>query len=136
LPQELSAAEQRFWLACARRMPGSIAYVLNLARPEEIPLAYREPIRAYLEKEIEKPTILENSQAEYDLVASLRVLNRWRMPEDTPLLLSYLRHPCRHTNGIYYVRQHAGALLEERGVKIPADVVYREEPGAGEHEAP
>jgi hypothetical protein len=45
LPPKPSAAEKEFWLACARRTPASVAYVLHLTRPAEIPREYREPIR-------------------------------------------------------------------------------------------
>lgn len=109
-----SAAEKEFWLACARRTPASIAYLLNLVRPAEIPREYREPIREYLVTALRKAMTSaktppnETTQREYDLNAALRVLDRWQDPEDTPLLESYVTYP--HP----FVSQHAKALRDAR----------------------
>jgi hypothetical protein len=115
LPAELSSAEQQFWLACARRTPASIAYVLILTMPKDIPIVYREPICEGLEATVSTARGAETaasqvtSQREYDLIAALRVLHRWCRPEDTPLIAAYLDHPNA------FVRGHVKVLLEERG---------------------
>jgi hypothetical protein len=136
LPDEFSPSEQAFWLARVRRDPASIAYTWGIhSRGQDMPREFREPIREYLQREIAKPTILGNSQREYDLMAALRALHAWGDPGDTPLLLKYLEHPCAWEtykgNGehldryeSYMVRQHVRNMLEERGAAIPEDTVF------------
>lgn len=114
LPAMQSEVERRFWLDCVKRTPASIAYVLALTRPAEIPREYREPIRAYLVAALREASTSpktppnESTQREYDVNAALRVLDRWHDPEDTSVIASYLTHP--HP----FVRQHAKALLDGR----------------------
>ncbi len=136
-PQRLPNAELKFWLAVARRKPGSVAYTLwLLGRPA--PTEFREPILAYLKREMEKPTVQNaGTQPAYDLMAALRVLDAWKNPADTPLLLAYLKHPAhsdvlrlsgdqRTEIRVYGMRGHIRNMLEARGAKAPPDVVYEE----------
>lgn len=136
-PKEWPDAELKFWLAVARRKPGSVAYTLGLlGRPA--PADFREPILAYLKSEIEKPTVKSTgTQAAYDLFRAIQVLDAWKNPEDTPLLLEYLKHPAHNFatryNGeqktvirVYGHRDYIRNMLEARGAKVPADVVYEE----------
>jgi hypothetical protein len=136
-PKVWPDAELKFWLAVARRQPGSVFYTLGLlGRP--VPTDFREPILAYLKREIEKPTVKNTgTQPAYDLMATLRVLDAWKNPDDTPLLLEYLKHPAHHgalrINGdqrteirVYHMRGHLRNMLEARGAKVPPDVVYEE----------
>jgi hypothetical protein len=138
-PKEWAEAELAFWLACARRNPGSVAWVLRLCNGP-IPTAFREPIRSYLKREIAAPTVKSSSQAAYELFAAVYVLDAWNNPDDTPLLLEYLKHPLRDTATriagerrtelhVYRLRDHVRALLEKRGTKVPPGVVYEEEVG-------
>jgi hypothetical protein len=136
LPEEMSPSEHAFWLACVRRTPASIAYTWGiLGRGAEMPREFRPPIREFLTREIADPKVKQNSQAEYDLVAALRAVHAWGDAADTPLLMSYLKHPCESQSyrssgdkydryATYTVRQRVKPLLEERGAKIPADVIY------------
>ena len=118
-PKGWPKAELDFWLTCARRVPGSVACVLNGQDEREIPLAFRIPIRAYLEKEIANPTVEDVGKQEAgDLFAAVFVLDRWKNPDDTPLLLKYLKHPCLRLHG--YVK----SMLEKRGVQPPPGIVY------------
>ena len=136
-PKEWPDAELKFWLAVARRRPGSVAYTLGLLnRP--IPTEFREPVLAYLEGEIEKPTVTNTgTEPAYDLHVALRVLDGWKDADDTPLLLAYLKHPA-HNVGIRVdgnqktdirvdgLRGHLRNMIEARGAKVPPDVVYEE----------
>jgi hypothetical protein len=119
MPKEWPRAELDFWLTCARRTPGGVAYVLDLFGKGDIPLAFRPPIRSYLEKEIANPTVkgMGTQEASY-LFAAVSVLDRWKNADDTPLLLKYLHHPCLRLRG--YVK----SMLEKRGVKPPPGIVY------------
>src|SRR5262249_27056331 len=56
MPKDWSDAELKFWLACTRRTPGAVAHQLSWLEGAA-PKAFRAPIRAYLEKEIERPTV-------------------------------------------------------------------------------
>lgn len=136
-PKEWPEAELKFWLAVARRQPGSVAYTLGLlGRP--VPTEFREPILAYLKGEIAKPAVTNTgTQPAYDLFAALRVLDGWKNADDTPLLLEYLKHPAHNAairfNGdqkteirVYGLRGHLRNMLEARGAKVPPDTVYEE----------
>jgi hypothetical protein len=137
MPKVWPKAELNFWLACARRTPGRVASALNTYEGE-VPLALRPPIRAYLEKEIDRPTITHFDHKEGgDLFAAVYRLDRWKDKEDTPLLLKYLRHPfCvegtrtegdrRTVSREYRLRGHVKFLLEQRGVEVPRGIVYQE----------
>jgi hypothetical protein len=140
MPKEWPAAELKFWLAHARKNPADVAWVLRVyGRP--VPIDFREPILAYLQGEIKKPTVKQTgTQPAYNLNAALHVLDSWRNADDTPLLLEYLKHPAHNTatrgDGarqtelrVYGLRSHVRALLEQRGAKIPPDVVYEQEIG-------
>jgi hypothetical protein len=142
-PKEWSDAELAFWLACARRHPGGVASVLRLG-DGPTPPAFREPIRSYLEREIAAPTVKDGgTQPAYSLLAAVYALDGWKNPDDTPLLLEYLKHPAYSkatryigTEGtairVYGIRNHVRAVLERRGVKVPFGVVYEEEAGPEE----
>ena len=54
-PKDLAGAELALWVDCARQNPGGIAYLLRSSNGPN-PIAFREPIRTYLEREIAKPT--------------------------------------------------------------------------------
>jgi hypothetical protein len=111
--------EKRFWIACAKRTPASVAYLLNLTRPAELPREYREPIRAFLVEALPQALALppgkpnETTQREYDVNAALRVLDRWQDPDDSTVIASYLKYPSP------FVQQHAKALLEDRQRPAP-----------------
>lgn len=137
-PKEWSEQELAFWLAVARRNPASVAYVLRLTgRP--VPIEFREPILAYLKREIARPAVKNTgTQPAYDLHAALVVLDGWKNPVDTPLLLEYLKHPAHHAatriNGdvmtelrVYGLRGHIRNMLEARGATVPDGTVYQEE---------
>ena len=131
----LSGDELDLWVACAKHTPGPVAYAMYFAVQLpgfKTPASLRRPIREYLEKEIAKPTVRHHSQAEYDLSAALYVMHKWGDPGDTPLLFKYLKHPNRNEvyvggfnskEWVYTIRNKAKQHLEERGVKIPANVV-------------
>ena len=135
-PKEWSDAELAFWLACARHNPGGVAYVLR-GSDDVAPSEFREPIRAELEREIVKPSVKDGgTQPAYNLLAMITVLDRWRNPDDSALLLGFLKHPLHSTltrfpGGTvirqYGLRLHVKGLLQQRGVKVPAGVVYEEE---------
>ncbi|HYG77091.1 MAG TPA: hypothetical protein VEK08_18950, partial [Planctomycetota bacterium] len=84
------------------------------------------------------PTVLKNSQEEYNLWAALKVLNSWKMPEDTELISKFLSHPCEgqvwkgrsddryDLVRTFSVRQKAKQILEERGATVPENVVLEE----------
>src|SRR5947207_10323449 len=96
-PKEWSDQELKFWLAVAGRNPGGVASALRL-QDGPPPIAFREPIRGYLEREIAKPAVADGgTQPEYDLFAAVYLLDAWGNPDDTPLLLEYLKHPAQHT---------------------------------------
>ncbi|HSQ55970.1 MAG TPA: hypothetical protein VLM40_09495, partial [Gemmata sp.] len=107
------------------------------------PPDFREPICAYLQREIAKPTVKNHgTQPAYRLSAALTVLDAWKNADDTPLLLEYLKHPLHYTQTqlegdkrtevrVYHFRTLARAMLEQRGVKVPPGVVYEEEIGPG-----
>jgi hypothetical protein len=142
-PEGWPDAELRFWLAVARRNPGSIAYVLRLWGGPT-PAALRKPIRAYLKREIAEPTVTSGgTQPAYDLSAAVQLLDGWNDPSDTALLLEYLKHPVHNTvtrvegtrqteRRVYALRAHVRNMLERRGVEVPPSVVYEEEVGPGE----
>lgn len=121
-PKEWPKAELDFWLACARHKPGGVAYVLNLKMEGTIPIAFRAPIRSYLEKEIANPTVKDSDQQETGyLFATVSDLDRWKNPDDTPVLLKCLKHPYIRLRG------HVKNLLENRGVKPAPGIVYEED---------
>ena len=138
-PKEWVPAELTFWLACARHDPGFVAYALP-SRDGPAPLAFRAPVRAYLEGELAKPTVLTYStHAAYNLFAATWLLDSWKDAADTPLLLEYLKHPLLETSTRrdgtvgtilrrYTLRQQVRHLLERRGVTVPPGVVYEEPP--------
>jgi hypothetical protein len=140
-PKEWADTELAFWLAYARRNPGGVAYVLR-ACGGQVPKAFREPIREYLEREIAAPTIKDGgTQLAYDLFASVRVLDAWGNPDDTALLLKYLAHPVQdrvtRTDGTtsvvfreFGLRKLVKDILEKRSAKVPPGIVYEEEVGA------
>jgi hypothetical protein len=126
--------ELRFWVASAQHNPGGVAYVLRNSHELPAPIEFREPIRAYLEREITKPTVADGgTQPAYSLSAAVTVLDSWKHADDTFLLLEYLKHPV-HTTGTgptgtvhnYQLRALVRDLLEKRGTKIPPNVVYKE----------
>jgi hypothetical protein len=132
-PKEWADAELAFWVACARRNPGGVAVLLR-SRAGPHPTAFREPIRAYLSGEAAKPT---GTQPGYSLVSAVHLLDSWKNPDDTPLLLACLKHPSsvtatryQGTGGTvvrqYIFRDNVRHLLVKRGVQVPADVVYEE----------
>jgi len=136
-PKVWPKAELKFCLAVARLKPGSVTCKLNLLdRP--VPIVFREPILAYLKREIEKPTFNDiNTQSASELFAALGVLDTWKSPDDVPLLLSHFKHPVRgaatRINGderteirVYRLRSYLKSMLEARGVKVPSDIVYEE----------
>jgi hypothetical protein len=135
-PKEWSEVELALWLACARHNPGGVAYVLR-GSDDAAPKEFREPIRAGLEREIAKPTVKDGgTQPAYNLHAMLTVLDRWQNPDDTALLQTYLTHPLHssltRSPGGTVIRQYGlrllvKGLLQQRGVKVPPDVVYEEE---------
>jgi hypothetical protein len=103
------------------------------------PTVLREPIREFLKDEIAEPTV-EQGQTEpaLGLAAALDVLNSWKDPADTPLLLEYLKHPAHTTaptrvNGRpaefvkYEIRARVRDMLKGRGVNLPPGIVYQEE---------
>ena len=115
-PKEWSEAELAFWLACARRNPGGVAYVLRLC-DGPTPMAFREPTRSYLEREIAEPTIKDDGTHKVGyLFAAVYLLDSWKNADDTPLLLKYQKHPVPN------LRAHVRSLLEKRGIKVPPDV--------------
>ncbi len=124
-PKGWSEAEVAFWLACTRSNPGGVAYVLRSC-DGPTPMALREPIRSYLEREIAGPNIKDDGthQVGY-LFAAVYLLDSWMNADDTPLLLKYLKHPVPN------LRAHVRSLLEKRGVKVPPDVVPGKEGGPG-----
>jgi hypothetical protein len=139
-PEKWADDELKFWLAVAKRDPGSIAYTLRLwggPTPAEL----RETIRAYLKNEIAKPTVKNGgSQPAYNLQAAVYVLDGWQEAADNPLLLKYLGHPVHNSvtrlDGarqtelrVYGLRSHVRVMLEKRGVKVPDGVVYEQEIG-------
>lgn len=138
-PKEWSAAELRFWLACARRAPGSIAYVLKASTDDPAPKVFRGQVRSYLEKEIAEPIFKDgNRQGGSELFAAVFLLDRWKNKNDTPLLLKYLHHPYRVESlrlpGFdspsirdYRLRGYVKGMLENRGIKVPEGIVYQEE---------
>jgi hypothetical protein len=136
-PKQWAEQELKFWLEVAGHNPGGVATALRM-RDGPAPIAFREPIRTYLQREIAKPTV-ENTgtQSAYELCAAVYMLDAWKNSDDTPLLLEYLKHPANNSavrvDGerrtefrVYGLRDHVRALLEKRGVKIPAGVVYEE----------
>ncbi|MBA4066831.1 MAG: hypothetical protein C0501_24610 [Isosphaera sp.] len=132
--------ELAFWVATARHDAAGVATALGRT-DGPIPVAFREPIRAYLQKEIAKPTVMEGGTlAAYSLHDALSVLGGFKNPDDTPLLLEYLKHPMSgtllHVSGErrwqtreYRARGTAAGLLTERGVAVPPGVVYSEDLG-------
>lgn len=127
--------ELKFWVACARHAPGFIANVLRNDKEQPPPAEFHEPIRAYLQREIGKPTVVDaGTQPAYNLSAAVTVLDRWKREDDTPLLLEYLKHPASskgtHSSGAvvrqYALRALVRDLLEKRGITIPPNVVYKE----------
>jgi hypothetical protein len=139
-PKEWSETELAYWVACARHNPGGVAYLLR-SSDEPAPVAFREPIRAYLEKEIAKPTVRDGgTRPEYYLHAMITSLDRWKNPDDTSLMQKYLMHPAysmitryQGDRGTvfrqYGIRTLARYLLQQRGVKVPDGIVYEEEAG-------
>jgi hypothetical protein len=128
-------AELAFGLSCARHNFSGVVSLLSL-HDGPPPTAFREPVRAYLEREIAKPTPRDGgTQPAGGLFAAVYVLDAWKNPTDTPLLLEYLKHPLHiatpRSTGTehreYRLRGHVRVLLEKRGVKIPPGVVYEEE---------
>ncbi len=123
-PKTLKDDELKFWVACAKRTPGPVAYAMyfSVRTPGfKMPEVLRRPIRSYLEKEIAEPTVRQNiSQKEYDLGAALEVVHRWGDPGDTPLLLKFLKHPNGAKPWVYTIRNKVRYYLEQRGVKLPA----------------
>ncbi len=136
-PKEWVPAELAYWLACARHDPGFIANAFG-TRDVPAPIAFRAPVRAYLEGEIARPTIKGgNTVPAYNLSAAVWLLDSWKDAADTPLLVEYLRHPWLDTSTRYdgtvgttlrrySLRQQVRHLLEKRGVKVPPGVVYEE----------
>lgn len=136
-PKDWGDAELAFWLDAARHAPGSVAYVLSMEHGS-VPVAFREPIRAYLGREAATPTVTDGgTQPEYNLFAALGLLDRWKDAADTPLLQAYLKHPAaskgvrsdgaaRAAVRTYNIRAHARSLLERRGVEVPPGIVYEE----------
>ena len=117
LPKEWSDAELKFWLACAKRDLRKVAYALR-GSDRQIPINFREPICADLEREITKPTVEEDgTQPAYDLFATVDVLNSWGYPDDTPLLRKYLKHPLHETSSRF--RSNLQYMLKKRGVRAP-----------------
>ena len=142
-PEEWPEEELKFWLAVARRDPGGVASALRPGAGP-IPTDFREPILAYLRGEIANPTVRDGgTQPAGHLFAAVYVLDGWKDPDDTPLLLEYLKHPANHrvlriSSGgretrlrDYNLRSHVRAMLEKRGATIPPGVVYEEEVGPG-----
>lgn len=139
--------ELKFWIACTRHAPGSIADVLrrdmlHSENGQPAPDGFREPIRAYLQREIDKPTVLDaGTQSFCGLYSALTVLDSWKREDDTPLLLEYLKHPAHsethrsdspNTIRNYALRAFVRNLLEKRGTAISPDVVYEEVASAKE----
>jgi hypothetical protein len=137
---EWSDDELKFFLGVARQKPGSIAYVLR-SWGGPTPAALREPIRAYLKREIAELAVKDSeTQPAFDLAAALQVLASWKDPDDTSLLLNYLKHPAsnvgtRNSGGpwqkvrFYDIRSRVRFFLKQRGVEIPPGVVYEKELG-------
>lgn len=137
-PKVWSKEELAFWVAAAHHHAGGVAIALRRS-DGAVPVAFREPIRAYLKREIEKPTIKDGStNASSRLYEALLVLAAFNDPDDTALFQEYLKHPMQHTqfrsNGgtpwtefrVYQIRDLARGLLIKRGAKIPPGIVYEE----------
>jgi hypothetical protein len=119
----------------ARSLPRPQRHALQGSN-RSIPIDFRDPILAYLKREIAKPTVLDGgTQPAYGLAAAIFVLDSREDPADTPLLLEYLKHPLHSaatrydgTVGtklrVYELRSHVRAMIEKRGAKIPPGVVY------------
>jgi hypothetical protein len=139
-PKEWPEAELKFWLAAAWRDPAGVASALRFGS-RAVPTDFREPILAYLKREIAEPTVQTGyTQPALDLIAALHVLDDWKDAGDTPLLLEYLKHPehhrvTRHESvwrqelRVHAVRSHVRSMLEKRGAKIAPGVVLEEEVG-------
>jgi hypothetical protein len=141
-PKKWLDGEMEFWLSVAKRDPGGIAGILSYHVGPH-PTEFREPISAYLKREIAQPAFKEgNTLPAYSLLAALSLLCAWKNADDTPLIQEYLKHPMavlstlrEGTVGIetrtYPLRELAKRLLESRGVKVPPRIVYEEvvEPG-------
>jgi hypothetical protein len=141
LPEKISPTEERFWMECLKANTPKAAYAARMARlgnNAPAPQQFRKPILLYLRKEVAVPTVLQNSQAEYEMEAAIDILDSWGKPEDVDLLRAYLRHPCategyRSTPGgklekmkVYSTRDRVAAMLKKRGVGVPDDVVLSE----------
>jgi hypothetical protein len=119
--------ELRFWVDCAWHEAGGVAEVLQISNEVPAPVEFREPIRAYLKREIENPTVVDaGTQPAYRLSAAVTVLDAWKQADDTPLLLEYLKHPVHFPGSTYTLRAIVRGLLERRGAEIPPSVVYED----------
>lgn len=143
LPEVMSSEEEDFWMDCVQADALKTAYWIRLAwfTRRDVPARFRGPIAAALEREVASPTVLINSQAQYDMEAGLDLLDRWGGDENIQLLRKYLRHPCHSDGGtdpsgytqrkvkVYTTRQRVADMLKRRGETVPSDVVFREVEG-------
>jgi hypothetical protein len=137
---EWSAGERKLLVSAAGANPGGVAVLLGRSK-DSVPDALRDPIRKYVERETAAPTVQDGSTQEANyLLAAVQFLDRWNNSDDTPLLLSCLKHPlCQRElrsvgsdgtyYGVYLLRNQARVLLERRGTKVPDGIVYEEKIG-------
>ena len=138
MPFRAPVADIAFALSCAKHDAGFVAYILK-GQDDPPPTAFREPIREFLKREIAEPTVRDNyGRTASGLFAAVYVLDSWKNPDDTPLLLEYLKHPVHIETVLftgnqgtasreYRLRGHVRDLLKKRGAKIPPGVVYEEQ---------